>query len=233
MFDSDQLIHNLSSVSHFRKLPLSSIREIVSAGGMHTYFPGKVIFGESEPCAGLFVLLRGQVHLCKISRQGQESIVDVIEPVIMFNEVAALDGGPNPFTAVANTPCIAWTIQVERFHPLMERYPILGLSLLKVLAARSRKLLNFCEDVAFRSVTGRTAKILLDISNRGMMPINRKEYSNKILAARAATVSEPLCRVIQTLHHSGVIHASRSKITVCDPVELTRLADIDTGCPES
>ena len=52
-------------------------------------------------CAGMFVLLAGQVHLRKLGPQGQESILAVIEPVIMFNEVAVLDGGPNLTTAVA------------------------------------------------------------------------------------------------------------------------------------
>jgi CRP-like cAMP-binding protein len=50
-----------------------------------------VLFEESQPGAGLFVLLSGRVHLGKTGPSGQHVILTTIEPVIMFNEVAGLD----------------------------------------------------------------------------------------------------------------------------------------------
>ena len=100
MFDNPSLVSLLSKVRHFRILPPTAIYEIVNSGNVQTFAAGSIIFHEGWECAGLFVLFRGCVHLCKTSYQGQESIISVIEPVIMFNEVAALDGGVNPFTAI-------------------------------------------------------------------------------------------------------------------------------------
>ncbi len=96
MFDNPTLVSRLSKVRHFRVLPPTAIYEIVTAGKVQTHAAGSVIFHEGWEGAGLFVLFRGCVHLCKISYHGQESIISVIDPVIMFNEVAALDGGENP-----------------------------------------------------------------------------------------------------------------------------------------
>ena len=40
-------------------------------GGQIKRFPaGSTIFMEGEPCAGMFVLLSGRVHLCKVGPQG-------------------------------------------------------------------------------------------------------------------------------------------------------------------
>ena len=101
---------------------------------------------------GMFVLLTGQVHLRKLGPQGQESILAVIEPVIMFNEVAVLDGGANLTTAVAAHDCTVWQIRCDSFQALLARYPMIGLGLLRVLARRNRFLVSQVEDLSFRTV---------------------------------------------------------------------------------
>ncbi len=232
MFDVDMLVQRIGKVSHFKGLSPSDLREIVTAGSVRHYSAGQVIYSEGDACAGLFVLFRGRVHLCKVSPQGQESIIGVIEPVIMFNEVAVLDRGSNPMTAIAERSCITWRLSPEDFHRLMDRYPVVGLSLLRILASRYRLLLSFCEDVAFRSVTGRTAKLILDLSQQGRKTIDRRLHTNQVLAARVATVPEPLCRAIHVLRQNGLINCTRTSITVKDAGELARLAEITCGCLE-
>ena len=108
MFENPNLVSRLAKVRHFKVLPPTAIREIVTSGRVQSHSTGSIIFHEGWDCAGLFVLFRGRVHLCKTCFQGQESIISVIEPVIMFNEVAALDGDVNPFTAVAFQKSITW-----------------------------------------------------------------------------------------------------------------------------
>jgi len=59
-------------------------------------------------------LLSGRVHLCKLGPNGQQQIMAVIEPVIMFNEITVLDGGPNPTMALAVEDCVTWNIGCGR-----------------------------------------------------------------------------------------------------------------------
>lgn len=226
MYDIPTLIYRIGSVEHFKNLTVQDLKTIVCSGQLLRFSADSVIFSEGLPCSGLFVLLAGSVHLCKTGPQGQNSIIGVIKPVIMFNEVATLDGGPNPVTAVSVKDCVTWQITYDRFQPLMRRYPQLGLSLLKILAARNRALISQCEDVAFRTVLGRTAKIILELSNNGNKPISRREHPNQELAAKAATVAEPISRSINSLRQSGVICCDRNRITVCSPKRLAELADV-------
>ena len=164
MFDIPDLVTRLRKVRHFRVLPISAIHEIVTSGTVKTHSTGSIIYHEGWDCAGLFVLFRGRVHLCKTCFQGQESIISVITPVIMFNEVSVLDGESNPVTAIAFQKSLTWNITRERFQKLMEHYPILGISLLNVLARRNRKLISMYEDLISRPVKVRTAKLLLDLT---------------------------------------------------------------------
>ena len=218
------LIVSLGSVEHFSHLSESDREMIVMSGQIHSYPAGSPIFAEGEPCAGLFVLFKGRVNLCKVGLQGQNCIISVIQPVIMFNEVAILDGGPNPLTAIAVQDCLTWRLNHESFMMLMRRYPEVGTGLLRILATRFRAMISQYEDLLSRPVCARTAKIILDVSDNGQDPINRRKHSNQELAARAATGQEVFSRSLRRLREAGVIECSRSRIMVTKPEQLAEMA---------
>jgi CRP-like cAMP-binding protein len=224
MFDTPALVARLKKVRHFNSLPPTAIFEIVTAGQVQTHAENSIILHEGWDCAGLYVLFSGRVHLCKTSFQGQESIISVINPVIMFNEVAALDGDANPFTAIADQKCITWGISHQHFLMLIEKYPILGLSLLNVLAKRNRRLISKYEDLMTRPVKARTAKIILDLSDYGRQPVDRMTHTNQFLAASISTVPEAVSRSIKSLRESSVIETTRTQIIVKDAESLAELA---------
>lgn len=223
----DDLASRLGRVSHFRLLPPQALAAIVSAGRMRRFTAGQAIFHEGQACAGMFVLLSGRVHLLKPGPAGQEQILAVIEPVIMFNEVAVLDGGSNPITAVAVKDSLTWNIHYEAFQKLVNRYPVVGISLLRVLAARNRALIMRCEDLSYRSVQARLAKLLLDLSQYDSSPVSRKEHSMRHLAAFIGTVPELVSRSLKSLQSAGYISYSRTEITLLDRDALARLAQVD------
>jgi hypothetical protein len=116
-----QMAERLRQVQHFKHFSATDLTAIVSLGQVRHFRIGETIFQEGEPCSGMYVLLRGQVHLRKMGPQGQTNIVSIIEPVIMFNEVAVLDGGANPLSAEAVEDCRAWQISYDSFQILLQR----------------------------------------------------------------------------------------------------------------
>jgi len=148
--------------------------------------------------------------------------------VIIFNEVAVLDGDPNPVTAIAFQNCIIWKISRDCFQPLMEKSPILGIRLLNVLAKRNRRLISKYENLIARPVKARTAKLLLDLSSYGSQPVDRISLSNQSLAARISTVPEAFSHSIKTLRETGVIEYTRTQITVICPGKLAEFAQVDS-----
>ncbi|MCX6028000.1 MAG: Crp/Fnr family transcriptional regulator [Chloroflexi bacterium] len=225
MPDFSELIAQLQRVEHFKNLPEADIRAIVTAGRVRQFTAGETIFMEGAPCAGMFVLLRGRVHLRKLGPSGQESIMAVIEPVIMFNEVAVLDGGPNLATAVTAQDSLAWQIGCESFQALLGRYPQMGLGLLRVLARRNRFLVSQYEDLSFRSVQARAAKLLLELSLGGQQPIDRRKHPSHEMAARIATVPEAFSRALNAFKRSGCLTCTRTTIIVHCVDDLAVLAE--------
>jgi CRP/FNR family transcriptional regulator len=230
--DYKSLTKRLGKVEHFRRLPESDREAIVTAGQIEHYPAGSVIFREGDPCAGLFVLFQGQVNLGTLGLQGLECIITVIKPVIMFNEVAVLDGGPNPLTATAAADCLTWRLSHDRYMILMKDYPTMGIGLLKVLASRHRLMLSRFEDLLSRTVQARTAKVLLEVSVNGQKVINRRRHANQELAARAATCPEAFSRSLKRLRDLGIIESDRMHITINFPGKLAEVAMVESVVTE-
>lgn len=233
METSENLAERLGHVSHFMKLSLADRLSIILAGQMRLYSPHTVIFSEEEPCAGMFVLLKGHVHICKLGPQGQQNIIADINPVIMFNEVALLDGGPNPYTAIATQNCFAWQISSEAYQKLLQRfardqYMEIALGLLGIMASRYRQLLNNYANLSFLTVPIRVARLIYDLSDQGHLSINRREISINEMAAHIASVPEAISRSLNFLKCQGIIATTRSTIDILKPDELARLAHIES-----
>ena len=226
MVNISDLIDRMSRLEHFKHLSESEIKTIIDIGQIRHFKADTHIFHQGEPCSGLYVLLSGQVHLYKIGPQGQENIIAVIEPVIMFNEVAVLDGGHNPVTAVTFKDSTIWRASRERFNLVLERHPKIALGLLPILAARNRWLISQYEDLSFLSVRARIAKLLLELSDFGRKRINRREYSISELAARVATVPEAVSRTLSVLRDEGLINSTRTEIVILQSEELAGIAHL-------
>lgn len=227
MINIPALTKRMSRLRYFRSLSLADITGIVTSGHIRTVRAGSVIVMEDTPCAGLFVLLSGQVHLFRLGPDGQEVLIDVLDSVTMFNEVSILDGGPNPFTVIAAKDCIIWNADFQTLEDLADRYPQVALGFLPVLAARTRVLISMVADVCFRSVRARTAKLILDLSGYGEWPISRQEHSIHKLAAQISTAPEAVSRALSYFRDEGYICTSRSTIKVCDAKGLAEFAQIE------
>ena len=147
----------------------------------------------------------------------------------MFNEITVIDNGSNPYTAVAQKDCITWNIRHESFCDLVRRYPDpeIGLGMLKILAARTRLLINRCEDLSYRPVVARTAKLIVELSQGGTTIIDRGQFPIKKLAAHVASVPEVVSRSLSTLQERELIRADRQEIEVLDLARLRDVAQVD------
>lgn len=226
MLDFEQLSIRLGNVEHFRSLNSNELRSIVDSGRIQHFKAGEVIFVEEEPSAGLFVLLSGRVQLCVLSPQGQISILAIFEPIIMFNEVSALDGAPNPSTVISLEDSITWNMPSTELEKLVIQYPLIGLGIARVLAQRNRRLVRQFQDLSFRTVLARSARILIDQSQNGRAKIDRRRHPNHQLAAQIATVPEAFSRSLRVFRTNGDIFTTDQFIEVLRPARLLEIAQV-------
>ena len=219
----------LRRVSYFATLPDGLLSELAAASVERRYGRGQMIFLEGEPCAGLHIVAEGRVRIYKMSPQGREQVLEQLEAGGTFNDVAVLDGGPNPASAMAGTDVRLWIVSRADIRRLAHAHPELAWALIESVAQRARRLVDMVEDLALRSVKARLAKLLLAEAERtaGQAQIRRDQMVTQAeMAARLGTVREMIGRALRELADEELIAFDRHRIMILD---RARLADVAEG----
>jgi len=97
--------------------------------------------------------------------------------------------------------------------------PGIALAITRTFARRLREALTLVEDLAFRDVTSRLSKILLE-GQDGAAP----RVTQELLAAMAGSRREVVGRALKALSQEGAVELKRGRIHVRDRAALERLA---------
>jgi len=205
------------SAQIFAALGEVAIRRRVDAEG--------IIFWEGEPCAGLYVVESGVVKVLRMSKDGREQIVTMIHPGDTFNDVAALDGGPNPATTIAHTETVVWCIQRDDLRHIVNRYPPLAWALIASMAKRTRHLIGLVEDLSLHSVKSRLARLLLAQAQANESDDVPRLLTQEEMASRLGTVREMVGRSLRSLATDGILEFDRHRIVILDADRLTAEAE--------
>jgi len=218
----DKAIELLRSVPYFAYLDEAALRAVAQSGTRRHYGKGEVIFLEGDPCAGLYIVEEGRVKVFKVSRGGREQVLKLLSPGEFFNEVAVLDGGPNPVSAMAALESILWIIDRSTMLDLLARYTALAQGVIENLAARARHLVSLVEDLSLRTVSARLAKLLLSqVVGSDEAP---RRMTQQEMAAQLGTVREMVGRVLHSFEEEGLIRFDRHRIIILDREGLENTA---------
>jgi len=138
---------------------LESVRKLVFE---KTADRAGMVLLEGESAEDLYFVASGVVKVFKTSAEGKEQILSIVRPGESFNDVPIFDGGPNPASARAMGPVLLYGIKKNDMEAILRDHPQIALNVIKVLARRVRHLVSLVEDLSFKHVIGRVAKILVE-----------------------------------------------------------------------
>ena len=101
---------------------------------------GDVIMEEGSPGQELFVLLVGQAKAVIGFQEPTETVVNTLEPVDIFGEMALLTGEPRSATVVATDTCRFLTLDREGLETVLLDNPRICLTLLRDAYSRIKRL---------------------------------------------------------------------------------------------
>lgn len=185
-----------------------------------------MIFLEAEPNQGLYLVEQGTVKICRYAADGREHILHLVHPGDTFNDVAALDGGPNPACATAFNDVTLWRIPRAELRRVAAQHPELAWALIESIAQRARYLVNVVQDLAMRNVKGRLARLLLEearSAERGTPPV---ALTQEEMASRLGTVREVVGRALRSLAAENVIAMEKQRIVIVDRRRLEQAAEV-------
>ncbi len=216
----------LKSTPHFSGLSMSELDLIAHLVFEKTAERGEIILLEGESAQALYFVASGVVKLFKTSAEGKEQILKIVRPGESFDDVSVLDGGPSVASAQAMGPITLYGLARDDIAAILRDYPLVALNIHKVLAARVRHLVSLVEDLSFRHVAARVAKILLE--HAGQPPGIGPRLSQQDMAAMAGTAREMIGRSLRALEEEKAIRLEHHRIIITNRQALQEMVEAST-----
>lgn len=216
-------IEPLENIPLLSSLPEPVRQEVIRRGQKRSYGPGQIISLEGEPPEAVYFVLRGRVKIYKLSPEGRAQVLTQLKSGDIFNLVPALDEGPNPATAEALDQVTLYLFPRQSFIQMVKKHPDLAWVILENLAQRLRHLTALVEDLSFRTVRGRLAKLLLEQASKGQVE-KGGWLTQEEMAARLGTVREVVSRSLRSLEEEGLIRIARHRIIILEREALEEQA---------
>jgi CRP-like cAMP-binding protein len=214
----------LKRISYFSGLSLADLESIKKLVSERTADRAETVVLEGEAAANLYFVASGAVRVFKTSAEGKEQILSIVRPRESFNDVPIFDGGPNTASARTMGPVLLYGIKRNDMEAILRNHPQIALNVTKVLAKRVRQLVSLVEDLSFRHVINRVAKILFE-NIRGETG-HGPRLTQQEMAAMAGTAREVVGRSLKTLEEEGVIKLDRHRIIITDKEALQKIMEV-------
>ncbi len=220
-----------SYADFIRKIPIFvdlSPVEAESVGQLtilRKYRKNMIVFMEGEPGEALFFVLSGKVKISKLTEDGREQILHIVQAGDIFAEVVLIDRGPYPATAEAIEAAQVGILRNDDVENLIRTNPDIALKILKVMSKRLRQAQIQVRDLALKDTYGRLASMLLilakdhgcpcDSGTRIDISLSRQELANLIGTSR-----ETVTRILSDFKRNKVIDLDKQVIVLLDENKL-------------
>lgn len=196
----------LRAVPYFHGLSSEELARVHARCRFRDLAAGEIIVLEGQRAEALYIVLTGRVHIFKISAEGKEQVLFVHGPGATFDDVAVFDGGPALGSAqalVAGTRL--YVAPAALIADLLGTNSRFAANVVRTLPGLVRQLTALVEDLSFRPITHRVARLLLEEN----VATGAVALTTQQMAARVGTVREAVSRALHQLEASGTITRRR------------------------
>lgn len=186
--------------------------------------PGAFICMDGNMCQSLPLVMEGRARVYKTSEQGREITLYRVEPgeSCILTASCILSHRPFPAFAVADTGIRARLVSASTVRRWMNREPVWRRYVFDLVAGRLDTVIATLEEVAFRRLDTRLARLLLEESETedGRRTLRA---THKRLAADLGSAREVVSRLLKDFEQEGFVKLERSLVRIVDPVGLRRV----------
>jgi len=212
----------------FSTLPDDDLRMLGSLAVPRRYPKRTAVFREGERADGFFVVAAGKVKVFKLSEDGKEQVLHVLESGQTFAEAVIFEGGVYPAHAETLSDADLLFLPKRPFLELLERHPKVAVRMLASLSRWLKRMTDLVENLSLRDVEARLVFFLSEeLKSRGIAPKDGASLelpvSKNVLAARLGTVPETFSRTLKKLQDEGLIAVRGKQIRILSAERLFSL----------
>jgi len=211
----------LRQISIFSELESEFLEKIYKISRVRKYEKGRIIFMEGEPGEAFFYIKSGLVKISKLSRDGREHILHVLNEGHVFAEVTLFSNTEYPATAEVLEDAEIGIIKNEDLEKVIKENPDLSLQMIKYLNKRLVEAHMKIRNLALYDTYERTAQALVKLaedygkkSSKGVnldINISRQELANIV-----GTTRETVIRALTAFKKEHLIGIEKNTITIID-----------------
>lgn len=211
----------LRQISIFSELKEEFLEKIHNISSPRRYGKGRIIIMEGEPGEAFFYVKSGLIKISKLSSDGREHILHILNEGHIFAEVTLFSKTVYPATAEVLEEAEIGMIKNEELEKVLMQNPELALQLIKYLNKRLVEAHMKIRNLALYDTYGRTAQALLKLaedygkkSSKGIeldLNISRQELANIV-----GTTRETVIRALTTFKKEHSIDIDKNTITITD-----------------
>jgi CRP-like cAMP-binding protein len=221
-------VTDLRNITLFNNLSEGELKEVTPYLSRLACKKKDVIFSEGDPSDWLYIVSEGKVKITKLSMEGKEIILEVIQPADFFGVVAVLKGFPYPANAVAMEDSRLLRISRSSLLRILDRFPNLMYCLALQLGERMKGSHETLKNIALERVESRIASLLLKLADKtgakvdGGTLIDMK-LTKQDIAEMVGTTVETSIRTMSKFKKLGVLSEQKGKILITNIEKLRAL----------
>jgi len=221
----------LSEVALFQGLSETDMQAIGHATTMSHCVRGQQILSPDDDPDRIHIVKKGRVRVYRMSPDGKQLTLDIHEKGTILGDMELLgqDRLPEAY-AEAMDDAVICTITPDELRKLIERYPVIGVNIIRHLSRRLRAAEEELEAMAYQRVDQRVARKLLDLGRRFGVATERgtligARLTQQELAEMVGTTRETLAHTLGDFRRRGLLDTERQQVLIRDAERLAEVAD--------
>lgn len=184
----------ISIVPIFNHLAPEEMKEIVKETNSLLFSRGHTIYRAGEQSDGLYIVYKGRVKIYRLSDNGKEQLVRILEPGNFTGELALFTESVHDAYAEAMESVELCVMAREDFQQFLLKYPAISLKVLSEFSSRLSKTEKQAANIAMESVETRIAMYLADLVEEQQTNVIQLPMSRKDIASHLGTTPETVSR---------------------------------------
>ena len=214
-------IELLQSVSIFWDLNENDLGHIADKMVAKHFENGNYIFLEDSEGEQCFFVLEGSVKVTRLSKDGREVILAMLNEGDFFGEMSLLDGESRSANVIALEKTKVLTLDRNDFIAVINDYPSIAVQLLKELARRLRKSDRQIASLSLSDAEKRIALCIIRFADEQGVIQNGKVSIPKTpiqqdIANMAGTSRETVSRALGLLEKEELIERNGRELIILD-----------------
>ena len=214
-------IELLQSVSIFWDLNENDLGHIADKMVAKHFENGNYIFLEDSEGEQCFFVLEGSVKVTRLSKDGREVILAMLNEGDFFGEMSLLDGESRSANVIALEKTKVLTLDRNDFIAVVNDYPQIAVQLLKELARRLRKSDRQIASLSLSDAEKRIALCIIRFADEQGVIQNGKVRIPKTpiqqdIANMAGTSRETVSRALGLLEKEDLIERNVRELIILD-----------------